>query len=125
MRNEFVEWLCEQLSPMGHMSSRAMFGGWSVYCDGLIFAIVVDEVPYLKADAQTIPTYTEQGCGPFEYSGKDGKLSKMNYYRIPDEVLEERGELLQWARAALEVALRARSRDRTAKAPKARKPAVA
>lgn len=113
-RNEFVEWLAEQLELLGKVTGRAMFGGWGVYCDGLIFAIVVDEVLYLKADAETIPAFAAAACGPFGYVNTQGKLLSLSYYRIPDEVLEERHELLVWSRAALGAALRAKA----AKAPK-------
>ncbi|GAB3262081.1 TfoX/Sxy family protein [Chitinimonas naiadis] len=107
--NEFVSWLCEQLAPMGLVSGRAMFGGWGIYCDGLIFGIVVDEVLYLKADAETRPRHQAAGCGPFEYQYKDGRLMQMSYYRIADEALEERLDLLDWCRGALGVSLRAQA----------------
>lgn len=119
-RNEFVDHLCEQLAPMGSLRSRAMFGGWSLYCDELIFAIVVDEVLYLKADAETTPRFDAEGCGPFEYQGKDGKTQSMNYYRLPDEALEDRHALLQWCRSALAVSLRAKAKTPGKQAPKAK-----
>lgn len=122
-RSEFVDWLCEQLAPMGLVSGRAMFGGWGVYCDGLMFAIVIDEVPYLKADAETRPQHEAAGCGPFEYQQKDGKLMQLSYYRIPDEALEDRLDLLNWSRAALGVALRAQAAKSAKTARKPRKPA--
>jgi len=118
-RNEFVDYLCEQLAPMGSLSARAMFGGWSLYCDGLIFAIVVDEEPYFKADAETIPEFTALGLGPFTYEGKDGVPRSMAYYRLPGEALEDRLELLKWARAALGVALRSQAKKA---APRVKKP---
>lgn len=118
-RNEFVDHLCEQLSPMGSISARAMFGGWSLYCDGLIFAIVVDDEPFLKADEQTIPSFTAQGMGPFTYHGKDGVPRHMAYYRLPGEALEDRLQLLQWSRDALGVALRSQAKKA---APRVRKP---
>lgn len=108
-RNEYVGWLCERLAPMGAISARAMFGGWSLYCDGLIFAIVVDEVCYLKADDETIPGHAAAGCGPFEYQSKDGRINQMRYYRLPDEALEDDALLLEWSRGALGVALRAQA----------------
>ncbi|HEY9102006.1 TfoX/Sxy family protein [Chitinimonas sp.] len=119
-RSEFVDWLCEQLAPMGFVNGRAMFGGWGIYCDGLMFAIVIDEVLYLKTDAETRPQHEAAGCGPFEYQQKDGRVMQLSYYRIPDEALEERLDLLAWSRAALGVALRAQAAK---PARKPRKPA--
>ncbi len=99
---------------MGSITARAMFGGWGIYCDGLIFAIVDDDVCYLKADADTIGGLKAAGSAPFHYSMKDGKVMEMAYWRVPDAALEERDELLRWARDALAVSLRAKA----AKPPK-------
>jgi DNA transformation protein len=119
--NEFVSWLCEQLLPMGSIKGRAMFGGWGIYCDGLIFAIVVDDVFYLKADDENRPRFEAAGTGPFVYSMKDGKQMSMSYWRIPDEALEERLDMLDWSRGALGASLRAQA-EKKPKAP--RKPRV-
>jgi DNA transformation protein len=106
-RSEYTDWLCEQLAPIGHISARAMFGGWGVYCDGLIFSLVIEDVCYLKADASTMPALREAGSAPFCYARKDGRTTEVAYWRVPDEALEDRAALLLWARQALGVALRA------------------
>lgn len=38
----FIALLHELLEPLGAVSTRRMFGGHGVYCDGLFIAIVVD-----------------------------------------------------------------------------------
>lgn len=45
---EFVEFVIEQISFIGGLRVRAMFGGYGVYRDDRIFAIIVDERLYLK-----------------------------------------------------------------------------
>ncbi|MBV8466960.1 MAG: TfoX/Sxy family protein [Burkholderiales bacterium] len=115
--NEFVSWLCEQLSPMGTVKGRAMFGGWGIYCDGLCFAIVDDEVFYLKTDQETVARFEAAGSSPFVYTMKDGKQMSMSYWRIPDEALEDRVDLIEWSRTGLGAALRAQA----VKKPKASK----
>lgn len=106
-RNEYVEWLAGELSPLGQIRTRAMFGGWGIYCDALFFALVADDVLYLKVDAQTQPRFEAEGLRPFEYAMKDGRLQKLNYYTVPDSALESPPELLSWSRLALGAALRA------------------
>ncbi len=106
-RSEFVEYLLEQLAPLGTLRAKAMFGGWGIYCDERIFALVDKDQLYFKADAETIPDFTGKGLGPFTYPKKDGTLMSMAYYTAPADALEDQAELLQWARAALGVALRA------------------
>ncbi len=126
-QNEFVALLCEQLAPLGSISSRAMFGGWSIYCDGLIFAIVVDEVLYFKVDSLSIERYTRLGLGPFTYKSKDGKAMHMAYYTPPEEAMDDRAVLLDWAREALGVALRAQAvkQEKASRPKKGKKAAVA
>ncbi|MBV8659926.1 MAG: TfoX/Sxy family protein [Burkholderiales bacterium] len=119
-RSEFVDWLVEQLAPMGPITARSMFGGWGVYCHGIIFSIVVDDVAYLKTDATTEPRFEQAGSGPFRYSMHDGREMKMAYWRIPDDVMEDRGAMIKWSREALDVSLRAQ-KAKPPKKPKAAK----
>ncbi len=37
-----------------------MFGGHGLYVDGMIVGIVVDDVLYLKTDAETRPRFVER-----------------------------------------------------------------
>ena len=111
-RNEYLSWLTEQLAPLGAIRAKAMFGGFGIYCDELFFAIVVDDVLYFKADAQSAPDFTAQGAMPFRYAMKDGRQQTMQYYPPPDGAFEEQDELLRWARSALAAALRAPQRKK-------------
>ncbi len=49
-RSEFVEFVIEQMAPIGRPRVRPMFGGYGVYRDDRIFAIIVDDRLYFKAD---------------------------------------------------------------------------
>ena len=93
----------EILAPLGSISSRRMFGGASLYCDGTLFALVDDDVLYLKADDVTKALYEAEGCKPFTYDGQTGPVS-MSYWRAPDRLYDEQDEFLQFAREALRVA---------------------
>jgi len=48
--DEFVEYVVEQLSRWGEVSIRRMFGGAGLYREGTMFAVVADDVAYLKVD---------------------------------------------------------------------------
>jgi len=106
--NEFLDHVLEMLALLGPVSARAMFGGYGLYCDGLFFAIVLDDVLYLKADENSRAAFERAGCEIFSYSRK-GKLATLNFYRAPEETLESPPHMLPWARSALACALRARS----------------
>ena len=48
-RSSYLEFLIEQVSPLGEITSRSMFGGHAVYCDGTVFAPVASDTLYLKS----------------------------------------------------------------------------
>jgi len=115
-----------------------MFGGYGIYRDGLMFALVADDVLYLKVDAGNRADFESAGSEPFAYetrarpapmargAGRPRRSTTaprrtrvvMSYWRAPDEALERPDAMLGWARSAFAAALRARSASRTAKSPK-------
>lgn len=107
-RNEFVEFLLEQLAPLGTLRAKAMFGGYGIYCDEIFFAIVAGDILYIKADEQSKAEFTCLGLIPFSYSKKDGSVQSMAYYPLPEEALEEAESMMFWARKGIAAALRKR-----------------
>ncbi len=96
--------LAEDLfGPLGIISVRKMFGGGGIYCDGVMFALIADNVIYLKADAQSQPGFDAEGLGPFVYQGKEKPVA-MSYWRMPERLLDEPDEALDWGREALRAA---------------------
>jgi DNA transformation protein and related proteins len=82
-----------------------MFGGHGLYCDGAFFALVLDDVLYLKADELSRPRFLAAGLEPFVYE-RQGKRASLGYYRAPPEALESPDAALAWGREALGAALR-------------------
>lgn len=109
-RSEFIDFIAEQLSALGPIEAKAMFGGWGLYLDQLIFAIVADDELYVKSDAGTRDFFMGAGSTPFQYARGDGGVSTMNFYHVPVDVLEDPDSLVVWTRQALEAALRARQK---------------
>ena len=102
----YLGYLLEQLEELGPVRARAMFGGHGLYLDGRIFAIVVDDTLYLKADPVSRGLFEERGLSRFSYRRR-GKTCYMSYYEPPEEALEDGETLRHWARVAYEAALRA------------------
>jgi hypothetical protein len=71
----------ELFSSFGHVSVRRMFGGAGIYADGVMFALVADDVIYLKVDAQNEPDFEREGLPPFTYLAKNNKRAVMSYRR--------------------------------------------
>ena len=113
----YIESIVDQLRPLGRITIRKMFGGAAVYCDGQVFALVSDDVMYLKIDDTTRPDFIEEGCGPFEYPLKDGRVQVLaSYHRAPDRLLDDTDDLVAWCRKAVSVGRNATKIKPTAKA---------
>ncbi len=111
----FRTYVLEQLSALGPVAARAMFGGLGLYHEGYFFGLVDDDVLYLKVDDDTRGDYERAGMGPFRPSAGEGPT--MGYYEVPAEVLEDRTALGEWAAKAVDVA-----RRKVATARKRRRP---
>ena len=96
-----IEFLAEALAPLGHITVRRMFGGAGIYCDGLIFGLLDDDVLYLKADAESIPLFQAEGMAAFSYDTTTGTKAIMSYWRMPERLFDDPDELLQWGRRAV------------------------
>ena len=83
-----------------------MFGGWGLYIDGAMLALVAGEEIYLKVDGQTKQAFLDAGLEPFTYDGKPKPVT-MSFHRAP-EPLEDWETLEPFARMALDAATRAR-----------------
>jgi DNA transformation protein and related proteins len=83
-----------------------------------VFALLGDEVLYLKVDDQMRAAFEAEGCGPFTYDTKDGQQVMGAYQRAPERLLDEPDELVAWAKLALAVGHRA---ARAKPTPKSRK----
>jgi DNA transformation protein len=102
---QFVAWVQEQLAPLGRIAVRRMFSGYGIYCDGLFFAIVVNDTLYLKTDEASRAQFEGAGSDRFEYERK-GRTASIGYYTAPEEAMDSPAALLEWARLALAAALR-------------------
>lgn len=112
--SEYVDYLQEVFAHFGPIAARRMFGGYGIYHDGLMFALVADNTLYLKADAENAVFFQQAGLRQFEYA-KDGKLVRMSYYLAPEELMEDRGLAALWARRSFEAALRSQAAKRRPK----------
>jgi len=106
---EFTRHLLDLLADFGAVRCRRMFGGYGVYRDELMFALVAGDTLYLKADDQLARQFRERGLAPFDYA-RGGRRISLSYYQAPEEALEDSGELQRWAALACAAALRARRR---------------
>jgi DNA transformation protein len=94
----------ELFAGFGPVSVRRMFSGAGVFAEGLMIAIVVDGVIYLKAAPDGTEAFVREQCGPFSYATKDGTRQLTSYWQMPERLYDDADELAQWARTAFAVA---------------------
>ena len=112
--NEFVDYLLERLEPFGQVTARAMFGGYGIYHNQLMFGLVADDMLYLKVDNINRKEFEERKLQPFVYV-KQGKAMKMSYYQVPEEALDNSDETCRWAELAYSAALRGQNKTKKKK----------
>jgi DNA transformation protein len=112
---EYRDFVLEQLGRVAPVTSRAMFGGVGIYCDGLFFALLAGEATWLKVDDRNRGDFEAAGMGPFRPFGEGGEV--MQYYQLPGELLEDPEALRPWLEAALSVARDARRRGARRRPP--------
>jgi DNA transformation protein len=99
-QSAFVTNIMETLTPLGDARLKRMFGGYGIFLDGAMFALVSrhDEL-FLKADDVNRGAFLERG------SGSHGK---MPYFAAPAEALDGWSALEPWARGAVAASKRAK-----------------
>lgn len=109
---EYREFLEELFEPLGSIKTKSMFGVDGVFMklsDGdLMFGLIANETLYLKVDDTNRPDFEEEGKRPFVFESKNGKQDVQSYYELPEALYDESDVFTDWARKALDVALRAR-----------------
>ena len=107
----FRDYVLEQLGRHAPgVRARAMFGGVSVQTSEGTFALIDEDIVYLKGDATNRDRFIAAGWPPFRPFGAEG--SAMGYFAVPGELLEDPDELGPWVLLAREAALRAPARKR-------------
>lgn len=105
----FHEFVSELFEPLGPVRIKRMFGGAGVYAHDVMFALLADEVIYLKTDEVLKTELEDEGSEPFRFQMKDGKVAEMKYYRLPDAAMDDAEDASAWGRKALDVALKAKA----------------
>jgi DNA transformation protein len=103
----FRTFVLEQLGRrVQSIRGRNMFGGVGIYAGAHFFALIADDSLYLKVDDTNRPDFEARGMDPFRPYGQSGEV--MQYYRVPEDLLEDPETLAQWAEKAIRVARQAK-----------------
>lgn len=117
-RDRYVDFLIEQFAPLGEITSRAMFGGYCLYCDGIVFGLVANSELYLKAEGESVARYGARGLKAFQPF--DDPQQTMRYYQAPPEIFEDVGAMQDWVGEAVECGRMAKRSGSKKKKPRSK-----
>jgi DNA transformation protein len=112
----FLDFVRDQLAPLGAIALKRMFGGAGVMWQGRMIGVVDDDTLYFRVGDAMRPEYAAAGSGPFVYRTKKGPMTMDAYWRVPEAALDDGEDMRRLARAAMEAL-------GPAKKPTAKKPA--
>lgn len=113
--DDFVEHVCELLAPLGAIRSKRMFGGWCIYVDEVPTGLVAYDTLWFKVDDGNRADYEAAGVGPFKpFPDRD---TVMSYWQVPAAVMDDRRNLVEWARRAFDAAMRSATKPRRRRTP--------
>jgi DNA transformation protein and related proteins len=105
----FRSFVLEQLArATTSIRGRAMFGGVGIYSGELFFALIADDTVYFKVDDSNRPDFIARGMEPFRPMAPQGET--MQYYAVPEDLLEDPESLKPWVDGAVAAARRKKSR---------------
>ncbi len=114
---EFLDYVLEQLSDLGEIRHRRMFGGVGIYCGELFFALIDNDTLFLKVDDSNRPDFDARGMPPFR-PYPDRPDASIGYRQAPADVLEDAAVLVAWAARSVKVASQAKgSKKKTKRQP--------
>ena len=93
---DFSEHVVEKLEPLGQVTCRKMFGGYGIFENSAMFALIDSEgTLFFKISDQNRTRFDEAG------SKQHGR---MPYAEVPVSVLEDDDALLDWAQESVNIA---------------------
>ena len=92
LNDSYIDYIVEKLEPLGTISTKRMFGGCGIFCDGrMMCKISPSEIVSLKANDDSAKIFRNAGMA---------KSGKMNYYELSPDQLEDDIVFLDFARLA-------------------------
>lgn len=120
MASDYVDFVLDALADWHRVTSRRMFGGYGLYRQGVMFALIIDDTLYFKVGDSNREAFEQAGSAPFVYHAK-GKPVALSYWQVPPDLFEDTEQLGQWAHEAYQVALRAQALKPVSKASKTKR----
>ena len=105
--DDFIIYIQDQMLGFGEFETKKMFGGYGLFKDATMFAMLTGDSLRLRIDESNKPDFEAKGMKPLH---SPAKKKGMPYWEVPQNVLEDPNTLKNWALKAFEVALNAKLR---------------
>ena len=73
-----------------------MFGGYGIFYEGSMFALIAEDTLYFKVNESNRDMYEKARSKPFPHG--------ISYWEVPTEIIEENSKLHDWANISIEIA---------------------
>lgn len=97
---EFTEYVLDQLAPVGVIQTSKMFGGVLLKVNNRQLGVIIMDTLYLKVkEPELQERFKDMDSEQFEYTrkDKDGPVVIKNWWSVPEELLENREEIVALA----------------------------
>ncbi len=98
---DFIYYVLDKLSNWGEVHYKKMFGGAALYQGDIAFAMIANDMVYLKVDDSNRDKYLKVGSFPLKPFKSNATV--LSFYNVPDEVFEDRDEFVEWAEESYEI----------------------
>ncbi len=111
MAGGFPDFVKDSLSSFG-IQLKKMFGGYGIYKNGLMFALIADDELYFKVGEKNKKDFEERNSEPFSYEKKSGIATINSYWRVPADIIDEAEELAKWAEKSYSAAILSKTKKK-------------
>lgn len=109
MSRDYCDYIIDMLRDWHPVTTKRMFGGFALYKQGQVFALILNDTLYFKVDDSNRADYEMAGSEPFIYEAK-GKPITISYWQVPAELFDDVETLAQWAERSYQVGLLERNK---------------
>lgn len=103
-KNDYAKEIRDRLWFLGPITTKNMFGTIAFVREGVFFGSISKGKLYFKIDKTSMKQYDEYGMGPFSTRRKS-----LDYFEVPQEILNDNQLFQEWAKTALNAALKKKS----------------
>jgi DNA transformation protein and related proteins len=105
-KDNLASYVVEQLSFLGRISARSIFGATGIFLEERLLGIVLNDTVYLHTGPSNRDDYVSRGMPQFKPYPNAFDLTT-DHHRVPPDVLADEAQLRSWGERALKAAVEA------------------